>query len=45
VFDEQAGCALRGTFVIDAEGVVTWQAVNGIGQARDLAQVLKTLAA
>jgi mycoredoxin-dependent peroxiredoxin len=45
VFDEQAGCALRGSFVLDAEGLVTWQVVNGIGEPRDLAQVLKTLAA
>jgi mycoredoxin-dependent peroxiredoxin len=45
VFDEQAGCALRGSFVLDAEGVVTWQVVNGIGEPRDLAEVLPTLAA
>jgi mycoredoxin-dependent peroxiredoxin len=45
VFDEQAGCALRGSFVLDAEGLVTWQVVNGIGEPRDLAQVLDTLAA
>ena len=45
VFDEDAGCALRGTFVLDAEGVVTWRVVNGIGEARDLADVLHQLAA
>ena len=45
VFDEQAGCALRGSFVLDADGLVTWQVVNGISEPRDLAQVLKTLAA
>ena len=45
VFDEQAGCALRGSFVLDAEGLVTWQVVNGIGEPRDLAEVLRTLAA
>jgi mycoredoxin-dependent peroxiredoxin len=45
VFDEQAGCALRGSFVLDAAGLVTWQVVNGIGEPRDLAQLLKGLAA
>jgi peroxiredoxin len=45
VFDEQAGCALRASFVLDAEGSITWQVVNGIGEPRDLAEVLKTLAA
>lgn len=45
VFDAEAGCALRGTFVLDAEGVVTWRVVNGIGEPRDLADVLDRLAA
>jgi mycoredoxin-dependent peroxiredoxin len=45
VFDREAGCALRGTFVLDAEGVITWQMVNGIGEPRDLASVLDRLAA
>jgi peroxiredoxin len=45
VFDAGAGCALRGTFVLDAEGLVTWQTVNGIGEPRDLAPVLDRLAA
>jgi peroxiredoxin len=45
VFDEKAGCALRGTFVLDAAGVVTWRTVNGIGEPRDLADVLDRLAA
>jgi peroxiredoxin len=45
VFDADAGCALRGTFVLDAEGVVTWRVVNGIGEPRDLADVLDRLAA
>jgi hypothetical protein len=31
--------------VFDAQGLVTWQVVNGIGEPRDLAEVLKTLAA
>jgi mycoredoxin-dependent peroxiredoxin len=45
VFDEQAGCALRGTFVLDADGTVTWRVVNGIGEPRDVAEVLASLAA
>ena len=45
VFNADAGCALRGTFVLDAEGMVTWRVVNGIGEARDLADVLDRLAA
>jgi peroxiredoxin len=45
VFDADAGCALRGTFVLDAKGVITWRTVNGIGEPRDLADVLGRLAA
>lgn len=45
VFDDEAGCALRATFVLDAGGVVTWRVVNGIGEARDLDDVLEQLAA
>ena len=35
VFNERAGAALRGTFLLDTEGVVRWSLVNEIGQARD----------
>ena len=45
VFDADAGCALRGTFVLDGDGVITWRTVNGIGEPRDLADVLGRLAA
>lgn len=38
VFDDVRGFALRGTFVIDTEGVLRWTAVNGPGQARDQSQ-------
>ena len=34
IFDEARGCALRGTFVIDKEGIVRWQVVNGLRDAR-----------
>ncbi|GAB3120262.1 peroxiredoxin [Streptomyces calidiresistens] len=36
VFNEDRGCALRGTFVIDRDGVVRWSVVNGMPDARDL---------
>ncbi len=45
VFDERRGCALRGTFVVDRDGVVRWQVVNAIPDARDLDDVRKALAA
>lgn len=34
IFDEARGCALRGTFVIDKEGIIRWSIVNGLGDAR-----------
>ncbi len=37
VFDEESGMAVRGSFLIDAAGVVRWSVVNGRGQRRDLA--------
>jgi peroxiredoxin len=43
VFDEDKGCALRGTFVIDKEGVVRWTIVNGLPDARDLGEYVKAL--
>ncbi|MGX1883891.1 peroxiredoxin [Streptomyces sp. NPDC055287] len=43
VFDEDKGCAVRGTFVIDKEGIVRWSVVNGLPDARDLNDYLKAL--
>lgn len=45
VFNEDRGVAVRGTFVIDKEGVVRWSVVNPIPQARDIADYQKALAA
>lgn len=45
VFLEDKGFATRGTFVIDKDGIVRWSVVNGPGEARDSAEVLKALAA
>ncbi len=44
VFDENSGLAVRGTFIIDKNGVVRWKVVNAIPQARDLADYQKALA-
>lgn len=35
IFDETAGTARRGTFLIDVDGVVIWSLVNEIDQRRD----------
>ncbi|MEU0061008.1 peroxiredoxin [Streptomyces sp. NPDC006334] len=43
VFAEDKGCAVRGTFVIDKEGVVRWTVVNGLPDARDLGQYVSAL--
>ncbi|MDX2646417.1 peroxiredoxin [Streptomyces sp. PA03-1a] len=45
VFAEDKGCAVRGTFVIDKEGVVRWTVVNGLPDARDLNEYVKALEA
>ncbi|CAM2888815.1 peroxiredoxin [Saccharomonospora xinjiangensis] len=44
VFNEQAGLALRGTFLIDTEGVVRFAEVNQPGEARDQAAWKKAIA-
>jgi mycoredoxin-dependent peroxiredoxin len=44
VFDEEKGLAIRGTFVIDKQGIVRWSVVNPIPQARDIADYQKALA-
>jgi mycoredoxin-dependent peroxiredoxin len=44
VFDEQAGCARRGTFVLDSAGLIRWQQVNQINEPRELAAVLAATA-
>jgi peroxiredoxin len=44
VFDEQAGCARRGTFVLDSAGRIRWQQVNQINEPREIAAVLSATA-
>ncbi|MFH0244510.1 peroxiredoxin [Streptomyces sp. HK10] len=43
VFDEEKGCAVRGTFIIDKEGVVRWTVVHALPDARDLNEYAKAL--
>ncbi|MFE2596452.1 peroxiredoxin [Streptomyces sp. NPDC059396] len=45
VFDEEKGCAVRGTFILDKRGVVRWTVVNGLPDARDLNDYIKALGA
>ncbi len=44
VFDAESGMAIRGTFIIDAEGIVRHVVVNPRGQARDLDEYRRALA-
>jgi peroxiredoxin len=44
VFDEVAGCALRSTFAVDAEGLVRWSVHSPMGRARDLEALRTALA-
>ncbi|MFI7133958.1 peroxiredoxin [Nonomuraea sp. NPDC050153] len=44
VFDEAKGFALRGTFIIDGDGVIRWSVVNPTSAARDVADYTKALA-
>jgi len=45
VFDEATGHALRGSFLVDADGVLRWSVVNPRGQARPLSAYREALAA
>jgi len=44
VFDDRKGLALRGTFLIDIEGVVRYKVVNDIPNARNLHEYTKAVA-
>jgi peroxiredoxin len=43
-FDEKRGCSTRGTYVVDRSGVLRWQVVNAIPDARDQDAYLRVLA-
>lgn len=45
VFDEAHGCATRGTFVIDKAGILRWQVINGLGDARNIADYKTAISA
>jgi peroxiredoxin len=45
VFDEKLGVARRGSFVLDAEGTVTWSVLTGIGEPRVITDHLRALLA
>ncbi|AUH43233.1 peroxiredoxin [Streptomyces sp. CMB-StM0423] len=45
VFDEEKGCAVRGTFIIDTAGTVRWTVVNDLPDARDLDEYVAALKA
>lgn len=45
VFDDRAGLALRGTFIVDRDGIVRWSVVNQRGRARDASAYRVGLAA
>jgi len=45
VFNGRAGAAVRGTFLLDRDGVVRWSLINEIGQARDFSGYREALAA
>jgi peroxiredoxin len=44
VFREPMGAAVRGTFLIDRDGVIRWSQVNGPGERRDFADYRAALA-
>ncbi|UZN01733.1 peroxiredoxin [Cellulomonas sp. S1-8] len=44
VFDEASGHALRGSFLLDADGVLRWSVVHPRGQARPLSAYREALA-
>ncbi len=44
VFSQEAGVALRGTFLVDREGILRWSVVNGIPDARDVDDYRKAIA-
>jgi peroxiredoxin len=44
VFDERRGSAVRGTFLVDHEGVLRWSVVNGPGEPRPLSAYREAVA-
>jgi peroxiredoxin len=44
VFSEEVGIALRGSFLVDRDGIVRWAVVNDIPDARDVDEYKKAIA-
>jgi mycoredoxin-dependent peroxiredoxin len=44
VFSEEVGIALRGSFLVDRDGIVRWTVVNDIPDARDVDEYKKAIA-
>ncbi|RPF20698.1 peroxiredoxin [Myceligenerans xiligouense] len=44
VFDEESGHALRGSFLVDADGIVRWSVLSPRGRQRDLEGYRQALA-
>ena len=44
VFNEERGCAIRGTFIFDKSGILRWSVINSIGDARNLVDYKEALA-
>lgn len=45
IFNEELGCAMRGTFIIDKKGILRWQVINGLGDARNIADYKTAISA
>lgn len=45
VFNDQRGCAIRGTFIVDKSGILRWQVVHGMGDARSALDYKAAIAA
>jgi peroxiredoxin len=45
IFNEDLGCAMRGTFIVDKAGTIRWTVVNGLGDARNLGDYKAAIAA
>lgn len=43
VLDDELGTAQRASYVLDADGVITWTVVNAIGAARDMADHVRAV--
>jgi peroxiredoxin len=43
VFNDELGAALRGSFVIDRDGMVRWRVLNDVSHARDVSEYRRVL--